>query len=341
MIMLGYKKYVILFVICMLANAGFGQTLVTGARALGRKGGEALSSLEHAAAQAAPRAKLFAPLDNGRIEALAKRGKEKMIIQRALAVAVQNHSPLAYVLGPGGVNKPLLNSLWKQTQATMQKWDAQSTLGLNAWLMVLFSKLQNSLALNRTNAQILESELALAQQQAESTFRSQNPQLFLRNPRQKLEIYSSYKAILAEAVAQRLTDNFLPLLNSVDRMRFLKILMQGRFEGPVLPKEINMAVLEKDVNVGLKFIGPVMKDVTSYGEIKKNLFECASRAAEQAAANDIYSLLGLRGLMVDHMKKFTQFFQSESPAQQDWLKLIEFYKNGAHMPDYPSSFFLH
>ena len=103
MIMLGYKKYVILFVICMLANAGFGQTLVTGARALGRKGGEALSSLEHAAAQAAPRAKLFAPLDNGRIEALAKRGKEKMIIQRALAVAVQNHSPLAYVLGPGGV----------------------------------------------------------------------------------------------------------------------------------------------------------------------------------------------------------------------------------------------
>ena len=80
-----------------------------------------MSALERAAAKGAPRAKLVAPLDNGRIEALAKRGKEKMIIQRALAVAVQNHSPLAYVLGPGGVNKPLLNSLWKQTQATMQK----------------------------------------------------------------------------------------------------------------------------------------------------------------------------------------------------------------------------
>ena len=252
--MLIYKKYLLLFVACTLANAGFSQALVTGARTAGRKGAEAVSALERAAAKGAPRAKLVAPLDNGRIEALAKRGKEKMIIQRALAVAVQNHSPVAYVLGPGGVNKPLLNSLWKQTQATMQKWDAQNTLGLNAWLMVLFSKLQNNLALNRTNAQILESELALAQQQAESAFRSQNPQLFLSNPRQKLEIYASYKAILAEAVAQRLTDHFLPLLNSVDRMRFLKILMQGRFEGPVLPKEINMAVLEKDVSVGLNFL---------------------------------------------------------------------------------------
>ena len=339
--MLIYKKYLLLFVACTLANAGFSQALVTGARTAGRKGAEAVYALERAAAKGAPRAKLVAPLDNSRIEALAKRGKEKMIIQRALAVAVQNHSPVAYVLGPGGVNKPLLNSLWKQTQATMQKWDAQNTLGLNAWLMVLFSKLQNNLALNRTNAQILESELALAQQQAESAFRSQNPQLFLSNPRQKLEIYASYKAILAEAVAQRLTDNFLPLLNSVDRMRFLKILMQGRFEGPVLPKEINMAVLEKDVSVGLKFIGPVMKDVTSYGEIKKNLFECASRAAEQAAANDIYSLLEMRALMVEHMKKFTPFFKSESPAQQDWLELIEFYKNGAQMPDYPPSLFLH
>lgn len=339
--MLIYKKYLLLFVACTLANAGFSQALVTGARTAGRKGAEAVHALERAAAKGAPRAKLVAPLDNSRIEALAKRGKEKMIIQRALAVAVQNHSPVAYVLGPGGVNKPLLNSLWKQTQATMQKWDAQNTLGLNAWLMVLFSKLQNNLALNRTNAQILESELALAQQQAESAFRSQNPQLFLSNPRQKLEIYASYKAILAEAVAQRLTDNFLPLLNSVDRMRFLKILMQGRFEGPVLPKEINMAVLEKDVSVGLKFIGPVMKDVVSYGEIKKNLFECASRAAEQAAANDIYSLLEMRALMVEHMKKFTPFFKSESPAQQDWLELIEFYKSGAQMPDYPPSLFLH
>ncbi len=335
--MLTYQKYFVLFLACVLPCAGFSQGLVKGAQAVARK--SAQNALEQAA-RTAPRAKILAPLDNGRIEALARRGKEKMIIQRALAVAAQNNSPLVQVIGPEGVNKPLLNALWKQTSATMQKWDAQNTLGLNAWLMVLFSKLQNNLSLNRNMAHVLESELALAQQQAEGAFRSQMPQL-VDNPGQNIEIYASYKALLAEAVAQRLTDNFLPLLNSVDQMRFLKILMQSRFETPVLPKELNQAVLEKDVKVGLQYLGPIMKDITAYGKIKNNLTECASRAAEEAAGNNINGLLNLRSLMVAQMEKFTKFFPAQSQAQQDWKHLIEFYKNGAHMPDYPPSLFLH
>lgn len=338
LVMLTYQKYFVLLLACVLPCAGFSQGLVKGAQAAARK--SAQNALEQAA-RTAPRAKLLAPLDNGRIEALARRGKEKMIIQRALAVAAQNNSPLVRVIGPDGVNKPLLNALWKETNSTMQKWDAQSTVGLNAWLMVLFSKLQNHLSLSRTNVQVLASELALAQEQAENTFRAQNPEIVINRTGQPLEVYASYREMLAEAVAQRLTDHFLPLLNSVDRMRFLKILMQGRFEEAVRPVELNLAVLEKDVKVGLQYLGPIMKDITAYGKIKNNLTECASRAAEEAAGNNINGLLNLRSLMVAQMEKFTKFFPAQSQAQQDWKHLIEFYKNGAHMPDYPPSLFLH
>ena len=135
--MLTYKQYFILVLSCVFPVCGFSQGIIKGAQAVARKG--AKTALEKVSA--APRAQLLAPLNNARIEALVKRGKEKMIIQRALAVAAQNNSPLVQVIGPEGVNKPLLNALWKQTSATMQKWDAQNTLGLNAWLMVLFSKL--------------------------------------------------------------------------------------------------------------------------------------------------------------------------------------------------------
>lgn len=161
--MLTYKQYFILVLFCIFPVCGFSQGIIKGVQAVARKGEK--TALEKVSA--APRAQLLAPLNNARIEALVKRGKEKMIIQRALAVAAQNNSPLVQVIGPEGVNKPLLNALWKQTGATMQKWDAQNTLGLNAWLMVLFSKLQNNLSLNRNMAHVLESELALAQQQAE------------------------------------------------------------------------------------------------------------------------------------------------------------------------------
>ncbi len=336
-IMHRYHKYMIVFLMFCLPAAGWGQAAGRSALILAKKSAS-LPVLASKTAAAAPRA--AAVLDNARIEALVKRGKEKMIIKRALTVAAQHNSPLVQVVGAGGVNKPLLNQLWKQTKGMMSRQDTQNMLGMNAWLMVLFSKLQNNLALNHTKLQILEKELVAAQEQAEQTFRNKNPGL-LTQPWQKIESFPSYRTLLAEAVAQRLSDNFLPRLNSVDRVRFLQIIMQSRFEQTPVPFEVNAAVLEKDVKVGLKYLGPIMQDVTAYGTIKKNLKECALRAAEQSTDDHIYSVLELRRLMVHQMESFIRFFPAESAAQDDWKLLIDFYKSGAQMPEYPSSFFLY
>lgn len=336
-----YSKYLVVLVVLALPAAGWCQANRLPVQILAKKAvSQPLPALVNKAVRQAQQKKVLAPLDNARIEALVRRGKAKQVIKRALAVAAEQNSPLAKAVGPGGVNKPLLKSLWKQARAQMNRQDTQNILGMNAWLMVLASKLQNNLVLNRGQLQVLEKELELAQKQAEETFRLKTPEL-LSQPWQKIEVYASYRALLAEAVAQRLTDHFLPLLNSVERVRFLKILMQGRFEQTPLPFEINSAVLEKDVKIGLKYLGPIMQDVTAYGNIKKNLQECALRAAEQSAEDNIYSVLELRNLMIFQMEKFSRFFPQGSPAQQDWETLIKFYKNGAQMPEYPASFFLY
>ncbi len=280
------------------------------------------------------------PLDNARIETLVRRGREKMVIQRALAVAERNGSPLTRIVHGRQIDGALLNRAWRDASRVMRRWDGQSTLGMNAWLMVLASKIGKTLAVDRNILAALERELETAQAQAEEAFRSMYAPMWRHMGVNHFDDMPEYRALLSEAVAQRLSDHFLPLLSSVDRMRFLKLLMQGIFEHPVRPVELNRAVLDKDVKAGLKFMGPRLKRVTCYGKIKEELNECAARAAEEAASNNITSVSMLRQLMRDNMEHLGKYRVLDADMKEDWEQLIRFYKEGGTGPEYPKNFFL-
>lgn len=292
---------------------------------------------------AARRAARVQPLSNARIEALVRRGKEKLVIKRALAVAAERNYPIFYILHNGEVNDALLAKAWKGSRRTMARWDAQNTLGLNAWLMVFANKVQHALC--KTDPKILKllrTELKTAQTQAEEMFRSQHAYL-LRTPLtvQQMEPMPEYRALLAESVAQRLTDKILPKLNSQDRVKFLKILMQGVFDSSVKPVDLNMAILEKDVHAGLRFLGPRITQVQGYGVIKSHLNACARRAAEIAANNNIRTLEEIRALMLKEMECFDTHWVPGLALQTDWQKLIHFYKDNADaLKTYPRDIFL-
>lgn len=289
------------------------------------------------------RAARLEPLSNARIEALARRGKEKMIIKRALAVAAERNYPISYILRDGEVNDALLAKAWTSSSRIMDRWETQNTLGLNAWLMVFVSKVQKALC--KTDPKILKlmrAELKTAQAQAEEMFRSKHVYL-MTTPLtvRQMEEMPEYRALLAEAVAQRLTDKVLPKFNSTARVTILKILMQGVFDGSIKPVELNMAILEKDVHAGLRFLGPRMKKVEGYGVIKERLNMCAQRAAEIAANNNIRTLAEIRSLMLKEMEYFDKHWAPGLAVQEDWQKLIHFYRdNKTALKIYPQDIFL-
>ena len=283
------------------------------------------------------------PLSNARIEALARRGKEKMIIKRALAVAAERNYAISYILRDGEVNDALLAKAWNSSSRIMDRWETQNTLGLNAWLMVFVSKVQK--ALSKTDPKILKlmrTELKTAQAQAEEMFRTKH--IYLTTTPltvHQMEALPEYRAMLAESVAQRLTDKVLPRFNSTARVTILKILMQGVFDGSVKPLELNMAILEKDVHAGLRFLGPRMTQVQGYGLIKSHLNTCARRAAEIAANNNIRTLEEIRQLMIKEMDCFDAHWVPGVALQEDWQKLISFYKdNKDALKTYPQDIFL-
>ena len=266
-----------------------------------------------------------------------------MIIKRALAVAAERNYPISYILRDGEVNDALLAKAWTSSSRIMDRWETQNTLGLNAWLMVFVSKVQKALC--KTDPKILKlmrAELKTAQAQAEEMFRSKHVYL-MTTPLtvRQMEEMPEYRALLAEAVAQRLTDKVLPKFNSTARVTILKILMQGVFDGSIKPVELNMAILEKDVHAGLRFLGPRMKKVEGYGVIKERLNMCAQRAAEIAANNNIRTLAEIRSLMLKEMEYFDKHWAPGLAVQEDWQKLIHFYRdNKTALKIYPQDIFL-
>ena len=246
-----------------------------------------------------------------------------------LKVSAERNYPISYILRDGEVNDALLAKAWTSSSRIMARWETQNTLGLNAWLMVFVSKVQKALC--KTDPKILKlmrTELKTAQAQAEEMFRSKHVYL-MTTPLtvRQMEEMPEYRALLAEAVAQRLTDKVLPKFNSMARVTILKILMQGVFDGSIKPVELNMAILEKDVHAGLRFIGPRMKKVEGYGVIKERLNMCAQRAAEIAANNNIRTLAEIRSLMLKEMEYFDKHWAPGLAVQEDWQKLIHFYRD--------------
>lgn len=279
--------------------------------------------VSNALASGGQAAKMLKPLSNAAVESLAARGKSHLVIQRALGVAEQRHSPLVSVLQRGEINRALLKRAWRSARAAKYRWEEGNMLGLNAWLMVLAHRVREGVKLSQRLLTVLEEELSLAQTQAEQAFRQQyqysvSSEDFEKNP--------AFRSLLGEAVAQRLNDNFLPLLSSADRVRLLKVLMQGVFAGPVDLRELHTAALYQQVRAGLAARGSIMRRVERYGEIKEALRFNARRAAEEAALNGVASPSGVKRLFIQELKTFIPRFSSDPDARSEWEALIAFYE---------------
>lgn len=282
------------------------------------------------AVQSALAARQLERLSNVRIEALVRRGKERLVIQRALSAAARENSPLVSILKDGQLNRPLLTAAWKDASGTMNRWKDSNIVGLNAWVLVLGHRIKEGMKLSVRTIDALEKELLVAQEQAEAAYKLQYEHKFGGTVRvEQFDQLPEFRALLGESVAQRLSDNFLPLLSSADRVRFLKVLMQGVFSSPVNPRELNLAVLNGEVQEGLHFMGPRMKRIDQYGDMKNWMREAARAAADEAAANGIESPSVLRRLFIENLDSYSARFAKESASAQDWQTLIKFYRNKA------------
>lgn len=285
------------------------------------------------AVKSARAARQLERLSNARIEALVRRGKERLVIQRALSAAARENSPLVSILKAGELNRPLLTAAWKDASRTMNRWKDGNIVGLNAWMLVLGHRIKEGMKLSLRLLDALEKELLMAQEQAEAAYKLQYGHKFGAAVRaEQFDQLPEFRALLGESVAQRLSDNFLPLLSSADRVRFLKVLMQGVFSSPVNPRELNLAVLNREVQDGLHFMGPRMKRIDQYGDMKNWMREAARAAADEAAANGIESLVVLRGLFVENLESYAARFAKDSASAQDWQELIEFYRSKSRRP---------
>lgn len=282
------------------------------------------------AVQSALAARQLERLSNVRIEALVRRGKERLLIQRALSAAARENSPLVSILKDGQLNRPLLTAAWKDASGTMNRWKDSNIVGLNAWVLVLGHRIKEGMKLSVRTIDALEKELLIAQEQAEAAYKLQYEHKFGGTVRvEQFDQLPEFRALLGESVAQRLSDNFLPLLSSADRVRFLKVLMQGVFSSPVNPRELNLAVLNGEVQEGLHFMGPRMKRIDQYGDMKNWMREAARAAADEAAANGIESPSVLRRLFIENLESYSARFAKESASAQDWQTLIKLYRNKA------------
>lgn len=289
-----------------------------------------LLATSRGAVQSALAARQLERLSNVRIEALVRRGKERLVIQRALSAAARENSPLVSILKGGQLNRPLLTAAWKDASGTMNRWKDGNIVGLNAWVLVLGHRIKEGMKLSVRTIDALEKELLVAQEQAEAAYKLQYEHKFGGTVRvEQFDQLPEFRALLGESVAQRLSDNFLPLLSSADRVRFLKVLMQGVFSSPVNPRELNLAVLNGEVQEGLHFMGPRMKRIDQYGDMKNWMREAARAAADEAAANGIESPSVLRRLFIENLDSYSARFAKESASAQDWQTLIKFYRNKA------------
>ena len=300
------KKTLILFLLCCFPAAAFAQPLPTKAAKALAGGGKVLK-----------------PLSTAQVAALVARGKEGLVLRRALGVSVQRNYPAASILKDGEVNRVLLRQSWRRAAVNKYRWEEGNMLGLNSWLMVLAHRIRESIKLSKPLVKLLEQELKNAQQEAETEFLkrykySQTTENFQNNP--------AFLALLGESVAQRLESYILPHFSSADRVRFLQLLMSGLFSGPVNWQELHTAFLYREIREALAACGQDIVQVEYYGKIKKSMRECAKQAAYEAEKQHITSAVKLRDLFIEDMQDFTEHFSANPSVEKDWNRLIDFFQ---------------
>ena len=304
------KKTFILLLLCCFPAAAFAQLLPKNA-AKALAGGD----------------KVLKPLSNAQVAEMVARGKEGLVLRRALGVSVQRNYPAASILKDGEVNRVLLQQAWRRAAVNKYRWEEGNMLGLNSWLMVLAHRVRESIKLSKPLLKLLEQELKKAQQEAETEFLkrykySQAAENFQNNP--------AFLSLLGESVAQRLESYVLPHFSSADRVRFLQLLMSGLFSGPVNWQELHTAFLYREIREALAACGQEIVYVEYYGSIKKAMRECAKQAAYEAENQHITSVVKLRDLFIENMKDFSDHFSANPAVEKDWNRLIDFFQQKQH-----------
>ena len=267
--------------------------------------------------------KMLRPLSNEAIQSLVRRGHGGLVLRRALGVNVQHNYPAAAILKDGELNRVLLRQAWRQSAVTKYRWEERNILGLNTWLMVLSHRIREKIKVNPAVLNVLEQELLLAQRDAEQEFikrfkYSHFAPDFQQNP--------AFLDLLGESVAQRLETHVLPLFSSLDRVRFLQVLMRGVFAGPVDWQEVHISFLNREIRETLNQCAPQMTQVQWYGKMKNTMRECARQTAHEAAKFNITSVVKLREMFIEDLQEISSRFDFDENVAREWQMLISYLK---------------
>lgn len=265
------------------------------------------------------------PVEEKALQHLVEATPERQILARFASV-LPSRGALAPLLKDGKLHSEISTTLSHEISNSLFKMQDQNTNKLSPCMVVLSQRIRTGMKLSYTYLLALEYELRLAQKQAEQEFRkryqySAGTQILDDNP--------NFRALLGEATAQRLNDHFLPLLPSADRVRFLKILMQGIFAPTVNTHEFYTALLYREVRTGLRDMGGTFstEEVQYYGTIKEMLLFCARVSAEEAAYNSLQSPRQVRELFVYKIEEMSSRFADTPAALAMWNRLVEYYKH--------------
>lgn len=265
------------------------------------------------------------PAESAVLQHLVEGTPETQILRRFSAV-LPSRGALAPLLKDGKIHTQVSDALIRETTKALYQMQDQNTNKLSPCMLVLAQRIRTGMKLSHTYLLALEYELRVAQNQAEQEFRKRYQ--YAENMRIP-DDNAQFRALLGEATAQRLNDHFLPLLPSADRVRFLKILMQGVFAPTVNMHEFYTALLYREVRTGLHDISKNIgaKEVKYYGQIKDSLMFCARIAAEEASYNSLQSPREVRELFVDKLERMSIQFQNNPALRAEWDKFIEYYKH--------------
>ena len=265
------------------------------------------------------------PAEEKALQHLVEATPERQILARFASV-LPSRGALAPLLKDGKIHTEVSNALTREVSKALFKMQDQNTNKLSPCMLVLSQRIRSGMKLSYTYLLALEYELRVAQNQAEQEFRnryqySAGTKIMDDNP--------NFRALLGEATAQRLNDHFLPLLPSADRVRFLKILMQGVFAPTVNMHEFYSALLYREVRIGLRDMGPVIgtDEVEYYGTIKDTLLFCARVSSEEAAYNSLQSPRQVRELFVGKLEEMSSRFADKPAVRAVWDKFVAYYKH--------------
>lgn len=265
------------------------------------------------------------PAEEKALQKLVEATPERQILARFASV-LPSRGALAPLLKDGKIHTDVSNALTREVSKALFKMQDQNTNKLSPCMVVLSQRIRTGMKLSYTYLLALEYELRVAQTQAEQEYRNRT-----QYPAgvKILDDDPNFRALLGEATAQRLNDHFLPLLPSADRVRFLKILMQGVFAPTINMHEFYSALLYREVRTGLHDMGRSIgtDEVEYYGTIKETLLFCARVSAEEAAYNSLQSPRQVRELFVDKLEEMSPRFANNPTILAVWNKFVEYYKH--------------